>query len=131
MVPVWELSLLPITPGNHRIDICISKHIGGRIMLKHINDRDEFNAAIKEGVVLVDFFATWCGPCKMLSPVLEEVSNEVNATIIKVDVDEAGTLAAQYGIQAVPTLILFKDGQRVDVRMGYQNKNQLLSFINQ
>ena len=100
-------------------------------MLKHINDRDEFNAAIKEGVVLVDFFATWCGPCKMLSPVLEEVSNEVNATIIKVDVDEAGTLAAQYGIQAVPTLILFKDGQRVDVRMGYQNKNQLLSFINQ
>ena len=100
-------------------------------MLKHINDRDEFNAAIKEGVVLVDFFATWCGPCKMLSPVLEEVSNEVNATIIKVDVDEAGSLAAQYGIQAVPTLILFKDGQRVDVRMGYQNKNQLLSFINQ
>ena len=77
-------------------------------MLKHINDRDEFNAAIKEGVVLVDFFATWCGPCKMLSPVLEEVSNEVNATIIKVDVDEAGPLAAQYGIQAVPTLILFK-----------------------
>ena len=100
-------------------------------MLKHINDRDEFNAAIKECVVLVDFFATWCGPCKMLSPVLEEVSNEVNATIIKVDVDEAGPLAAQYGIQAVPTLILFKDGQRVDVRMGYQNKNQLLSFINQ
>ena len=100
-------------------------------MLKHINDRDEFNAAIKEGVVLVDFFATWCGPCKMLSPVLEEVSNEVNATIIKVDVDEAGQLAAQYGIQAVPTLMLFKDGQRVDVRMGYQNKNQLLSFINQ
>ena len=100
-------------------------------MLKHINDRDEFNAAIKEGVVLVDFFATWCGPCKMLSPVLEEVSEEVNATIIKVDVDEAGSLAAQYGIQAVPTLILFKDGQRVDVRMGYQNKNQLLSFINQ
>ena len=100
-------------------------------MLKHINDREEFKAAIAEGTVLVDFFATWCGPCKMLSPVLEEVSKEVNATIIKVDVDEAGSLAAQYGIQAVPTLILFKDGQRVDVRMGYQNKNQLLSFINQ
>ena len=100
-------------------------------MLKHINDVNEFKAAIAEGTVLVDFFATWCGPCKMLSPVLEEVSEEVNATIIKVDVDEAGPLAAQYGIQAVPTLILFKNGARVDARMGYQNKNQLLSFINQ
>ena len=100
-------------------------------MLKHINDRDEFNEAIKEGTVLVDFFATWCGPCKMLSPVLEELSEENGVTIIKVDVDEASTLAAMYGIQAVPTLMLFKDGQRVDTRMGYQNKNQLLAFINQ
>ena len=100
-------------------------------MLKHINNRDEFNEAIKEGTVLVDFFATWCGPCKMLSPVLEEVTNENDVLIIKVDVDEAGPLAAQYNIQAVPTLMLFKNGQRVDVRMGYQNKNQLLAFINQ
>ena len=101
-------------------------------MLKHINNLEEFNATIKEGTVLVDFFATWCGPCKMLSPVLEEVSEENNnVTIVKVDVDEAGALAAQYGIQAVPTLILFKNGERVDVRMGYQNKNQLLAFINQ
>ena len=100
-------------------------------MLKHINNRDEFNAAIKEGTVLVDFFATWCGPCKMLSPVLEEVSKETDVLIIKVDVDEAGPLSAQYGIQAVPTLMLFKNGQQVDVRMGYQNKNQLLAFINQ
>ena len=100
-------------------------------MLKHIKDYEEFKAAVAEGTVLVDFFATWCGPCKMLSPVLEEVSNEVDATIIKVDVDEAGALAAQFGIQAVPTLILFKNGERVDARMGYQNKNQLLAFINQ
>lgn len=101
-------------------------------MLKHINDLEEFNATIKEGTVLVDFFATWCGPCKMLSPVLEEVSEEnSNVTIVKVDVDEAGALAAQYGIQAVPTLILFRNGERVDARMGYQNKNQLLAFINQ
>ena len=100
-------------------------------MLKHINNRDEFKESIKEGTVLVDFFATWCGPCKMLSPVLEEVSKESNIDIIKVDVDEAGPLAALYGIQAVPTLILFKDGNPVGTRMGYQNKNQLLAFINQ
>ena len=100
-------------------------------MLKHVNNRDEFNELIKEGTVLVDFFATWCGPCKMLSPVLEQLSEEVDTLILKVDVDEVGAVAAQFGIQAVPTLMLFKNGQRVDVRMGYQNKNQLLAFINQ
>ena len=100
-------------------------------MLKHVNNRDEFYELIKEGTVLVDFFATWCGPCKMLSPVLEQLSEEVDTLILKVDVDEVGAVAAQFGIQAVPTLMLFKNGQRVDVRMGYQNKNQLLAFINQ
>ena len=100
-------------------------------MLKHVNNRDEFYELIKEGTVLVDFFATWCGPCKMLSPVLEQLSEEVDILIVKVDVDEVGAVAAQFGIQAVPTLMLFKNGQRIDVRMGYQNKNQLLAFINQ
>ena len=100
-------------------------------MLKHVANRDEFYELIKEGTVLVDFFATWCGPCKMLSPVLEQLSEEVDTLILKVDVDEVGAVAAQFGIQAVPTLMLFKNGERVDVRMGYQNKNQLLAFINQ
>ena len=101
-------------------------------MLKHIANKEEFDAAIKEGVVLVDFFATWCGPCKMLSPVLEEVAEEnPNVTVLKIDVDEVGELAARYGIQAIPTLMLFKNGERVNLRMGYQNKNQLEAFINQ
>ena len=101
-------------------------------MLKHITNAAEFDAAIKEGKVLVDFFATWCGPCKMLTPVLEEVANENPAlSVLKIDVDEVGPLAAKFGIQAIPTLILFKDGQQVATRMGYQNKNQLLAFINQ
>ena len=101
-------------------------------MLKHINDVNEFDNAIKQGVVLVDFFANWCGPCKMLSPLLEELAEEnPNITIVKVDVDEAGVLAARYGIQAIPMLFLFKDGKQVDVRKGYQNKNQLLDLIKQ
>ena len=101
-------------------------------MLKHIQNKNEFDSLVKEGLVLVDFFATWCGPCKMLSPVLEEVANEnPNLTVLKIDVDEVGELAANFGIQAIPTLILFKNGEEVAKRMGYQNKNQLLAFINQ
>ena len=80
-------------------------------MLKHINTAQEFEAEVKEGTVLVDFFATWCGPCKMLSPVLEEVANEnPNLKVLKIDVDEVGELAARFGIQAIPTLMLFKNG---------------------
>ena len=101
-------------------------------MLKHIQNAAEFDDAIKEGLVLVDFFATWCGPCKMLSPVLEEVAEEnPDINILKIDVDEVSELAVRYGVQAIPTLMLFKNGQRVETRMGYQNKNQLLAFINQ
>ena len=101
-------------------------------MIIHINSSEQFNQEIKEGKVLVDFFATWCGPCKMLSPVLEEVDKEGSASgfkILKVDVDENGDIAANFGDQAVPTLILFKDGQKVDVKMGYLHKNTLLSFV--
>ena len=101
-------------------------------MLKHIQNKEEFDNDIKQGLVLVDFFATWCGPCKMLSPVLEEVSEESkDLLVLKIDVDEVGELAARYGIQAIPTLMLFKNGQLISTRMGYQNKNQLVAFINQ
>ena len=100
-------------------------------MVKHISSKAEFEENIKDGIVLVDFFATWCGPCKMLSPVLEEVSNEQNLLVLKIDVDEVSDLARMFGIQAIPTLILFKNGQNVATKMGYQNKNQLLDFIRQ
>ncbi|WP_418291214.1 thioredoxin, partial [Massilicoli timonensis] len=76
----------------------------------------EFEELKKQpGVLVVDFFATWCGPCKMLSPVLEEVAEELagKAAIVKVDVDESGELASSYGIMSVPTLIVFKDGEAV------------------
>ena len=99
-------------------------------MIEYINDENKFKEFIKEGLVLIDFFATWCGPCKMLSPVIEQVEREhPELKVVKVDVDEAPYIAAQYGIQAIPTLFLLKDGKVVDKRMGYQNKNQLESFI--
>ena len=100
-------------------------------MLKHIQNKEEFESAVKEGLVLVDFFVTWCGPCKMLSPVIEQVSNEhPELTVVKVDVDELPSIAGKYGIQAIPTLFLMKNGKVVANQMGFINKNQLENFIN-
>ena len=98
--------------------------------MKVIN-KAEFEQITKEGVVLVDFFATWCGPCKMLSPVLEELAEDVKgkAEIVKVDVDQEGDLAMRFGIMSVPTMIIFKDGEAVKQIMGYQPKQQLLRVL--
>ena len=78
-------------------------------MIIHVNDLNEFNEKIASGRVLVDFFATWCGPCKMIAPVLEDIDKKGEAgdlLIVKVDVDEASDIAMRYGIQSIPTLIL-------------------------
>ena len=83
------------------------------------------------GVVLVDFFATWCGPCKMLTPVLEDASTETSAKIYKVDIDESGDLAREYGIMVVPTMIIFKDGKQAEKFSGYMPKQAILDKINQ
>ena len=94
-------------------------------------DSNEFSEIVKDGVVLVDFFATWCGPCKMISPIVEEVSNEIdNVTFIKVDVDISGDIASKHGIMSIPTIMLFKNGKLVDKQVGFVNKENLLNFIN-
>lgn len=99
--------------------------------MKIIN-KNEFDAVIANGVVMVDFFATWCGPCKMLSPVLEEVASEVEgkANIVKVDIDESSELAQRYGIMAVPTMLIFKDGKILKQLQGFMPKQQLVNEIN-
>lgn len=81
--------------------------------------------------VLVDFYATWCGPCKMMHPILENVKSQVGdkARIVKIDVDEQQALAMQYRIQAVPTLMLFKDGKQVWRQSGVVQSNELVSLI--
>ena len=101
-------------------------------MIIHVNSLEEFNQKVAKGRVLVDFFATWCGPCKMLAPILEEIDERKEAgdlLIVKVDVDEVGVVAAKYGIQSIPTLILFENGQAVKSSLGYMPKPQLLNFL--
>ena len=86
-------------------------------------DTDGFRNEVLDakGTVLVDFFATWCGPCKMLGPVLEKVADKhPDVKVVKVDVDQASDLAIRYGVQGVPTMIVFKDGQIVNKAVGYK-----------
>ena len=101
-------------------------------MILHINDEKQFDEVIKEGRVFVDFFATWCGPCQMLAPVIEEMDHagEFNETkIVKVDVDEAPELAMRYGVQSIPTLLLLDNGKIINSALGYMPKPMLRKFI--
>ena len=94
-------------------------------------NENNFNELISDGEVLVDFFATWCGPCRMLGPVLEEVSNDrIGVKIVKIDVDECPNLARSFGIMSVPTLLLFKDGKEISKTNGFMPKEELVDWIN-
>lgn len=93
----------------------------------------EFEEEVLKGgkKVLVDFFATWCGPCKMLAPILEQVQGETDVEIVKVDIDESMDLAKKFGIMSVPTMILFENGEEKDRIVGLRQKSQILSFLNE
>jgi thioredoxin 1 len=90
----------------------------------------EFEDTIKSGVTLVDFFADWCGPCKMLAPVLEDVSLQYpDIEFVKVNVDENMDLAERFGIMSIPTVYLFKDGEVIGKTGGYQDPTGICRFI--
>lgn len=93
-------------------------------------DGTSFEETINSGdLVLVDFFATWCGPCKMLGPILEEISGELPAgrAIAKLDIDENVPLARKFGVMSVPTMVFFKDGKALGKMIGLQEKQDILN----
>lgn len=98
--------------------------------MKHLENLEEFDSIISSGKVVVDFFATWCGPCKMQAPVLEEVAKEqTNVTFLKVDVDDFSELAQKYGVMSIPTIKLFVDGKEAKTNVGFMDKSAVEDFI--
>ena len=99
-------------------------------MVREINE-NEFNEVTKEGKVLVDCFATWCGPCKMLSPIVDELAEEVKEySFYKLDVDNADEVPAKYGIMSIPTLLIFENGELKNKLVGFKTKEELASILN-
>lgn len=100
--------------------------------IQHVSD-SSFDADVLQanGPVLVDYWAEWCGPCKMIAPILEEVATSYagKVKIVKLNVDDNNATAAKYGIRGIPTLMLFKDGQPVATKVGALSKSQLASFL--
>lgn len=98
-------------------------------MLIHLKDED-FNEEIKSGVVLVDFYADWCGPCKMVGPIIEEIASERGSTkFIKVNVDEFEDLSKEYGVMSIPTIIVFKDGELTKKNIGFAPKEDIEEWL--
>ena len=98
-------------------------------MIKHVESVNEFRNEVASGTVLVDFFATWCGPCQMLAPVIEELDKKRNIKVLKVDVDELGDLAREFRVMSIPTLIVFKDGKMAKKELGYMPLERLEALI--
>ncbi|GGI30561.1 MULTISPECIES: thioredoxin [Staphylococcus] len=98
--------------------------------LIEVNDSN-FEEQINKGVKLVDFWATWCGPCKMIAPVLEDLAADYDgkADVLKLDVDQNQATAAKYEVMSIPTLIVFKDGEAVDKVVGFQPKENLAQVL--
>ena len=98
--------------------------------MKYIEKTEEFDEIIKNNLVLVDFYATWCGPCQMLSPILEELEKEnKNLTIVKIDVDKNETLARSHGVMSIPTIEIYKEGILTNKQIGYLSKEELQDLL--
>lgn len=90
---------------------------------------DDFDKLISSGLVVVDIFAPWCGPCKMLSPNIEHVVKELNIDLVKVDSDDNMEIATKYKVMTVPTLLIFRDGKLIDTKTGYKEIDELKKWI--
>lgn len=95
-------------------------------MVRHLENSKDFSNIINEKDVLVDFYADWCGPCRMLAPILEQIDS---IDVLKINVDEFPDLAAKFGVMSIPTLILFRDGKEAKKEIGFRNLDDIKKMI--
>ena len=106
-----------------------TKNGGGNLI--HLASESDLDTYLKNSAVVVDFFATWCPPCQKLGPVIDEVSKEfTNVYFIKIDIDSFNALSSKYGVRSIPTLLYFKDGNKVKQTSGFKNKQELTAILN-
>lgn len=98
-------------------------------MVKEINDKD-YEKLIKKGKVVIDCYAPWCGPCKMISPIIDKISEEMKeVTFYKINVDEAEKITTDYDIMSIPTILIFEDGELKNKVVGFRSKSELEELI--
>lgn len=98
--------------------------------MKYLND-DNFDSVVNSGVTLVDFYADWCGPCRMIAPIMEELADEMtNATIAKVDIEKSQQVTSRFGVTSIPTIIIFNKGTEVRRFVGVKDKETLAEALN-
>ncbi len=98
--------------------------------MKVIGGKDFEAEVLSKDFIVVDFYADWCGPCRMISPVLEEVAQEMSVEIVKVNIDHASDVATQYGVMSIPTLMIFKNGEKISTSVGAASKARIIDWIN-
>ncbi len=131
MVLKFIVALL-VLPGYNKTLIMTNRK-EAEMTVAHVTDKNFEAEVLKSSLpVLVDFWAEWCGPCRMISPVVEELANELKGKlkVAKVNVDESQELAAQFNIMSIPTLLIFKKGEPVEQMVGAMSKDNLLAKIN-
>lgn len=97
--------------------------------MKITNEQDFAVDVLEKEFVLVDFYADWCGPCRMILPALEEIAAEMNLEIFKVNIDDSPSIASDYGVMSIPTLMIFKNGEKVSVNVGAASKARISDWV--
>lgn len=100
--------------------------------IKHLDDSN-FESVVENGVTLVDFYADWCGPCRMIAPIIEDLANEMSGkiTVAKLDIESAQNTTAKFNVTSIPTIILFKGGEEVNRVVGVRDKDAFIEMINE